>query len=88
MHLSVVEKTGHVGLVLEVTGVLCSCPAARDTIPVSAASGWTVVMLGGGDPYFLRTLIMGRFFQHVRIYEMTGCTLEEVDRKSCLVFRC
>jgi hypothetical protein len=48
--LSVVEKTGHVGLVFEVTGVLCSCPAARGTIPVSAASGYPAVMLGDSDP--------------------------------------
>ena len=43
MHLSGVENTGHIGLALEMTDGLCiagSCLA----IPVSTASGWTLVM--------------------------------------------
>jgi len=48
MHLSVVESIVHICLVLEVTETgLCiagSCPAVRGTIPMSAASGWTLVI--------------------------------------------
>jgi len=63
-----------------------SCPAALGIILVSTASGWTVVMLNNEGSYYWHTLIMDHFAQHVRKYEMAGCTLEEVDRKSCSVF--
>ena len=51
MCLSVVESTGHVCLVLEVTrDAFCfagSGPAVRGIFPVSTASSWTVVMFEG-----------------------------------------
>jgi len=51
MRLSLVDNTGHVRLVLEVTRyVFCiagSCPAVRGIFPVSTDSIWTVVIFEG-----------------------------------------
>lgn len=51
MRLSVIDSTGHVGLVLEMTrDVFCItgfCPAVLGIFPVSTGNSWTVVMFEG-----------------------------------------
>ena len=62
-----------------------SCPAVHGAILVSTASGWTLVMCKWWR-FIVLAYTMDYFPQHVRKYEMAGCTLEEADWKSCLAF--